>query len=323
MVLAYQIKEPVDSKKLCLKKISLDEPKADEVRIKNHYVAVNHFDVHHRNGQYKLSQFPATLGISGSGEITKIGNTVKNYKKGDLVSYATNFIGSYAEEINIKAQILFSPDKNIPLAAQTAINAPSLLAHALITNVYSVKKNNNVFITGATGGVGNILTQILTSIGVKVYGIVGQDAKISQAKAFGCKHVFNYNNKDFYEEVANATNNQGASVIYDAIGESFYPKAIKILQRTGILVNYGDSSGVIKDMRAMELWQKSLFFVKPHLSIIRGFNLDRIISNDYLFTAITKKNITPHFEIIDFKNIANAHQRIENREVIGNIVAKL
>ncbi|MBT4878395.1 MAG: zinc-binding dehydrogenase [Alphaproteobacteria bacterium] len=322
MVLAYQVTEPVEAKKFKIKKITLPDLKPNEVRVKNHFAAVNHFDVHHRNGQYPLTNYPQTLGVSGSGEIIKLGSAVRNYKVGDKVIYATNFIGSYAEEVNINANILFSPDKNTSLETLTAISLPCIFAHALLTNVYSVKKNNNVFVTGATGGVGNILVQMLNSLGVNVYGVVGSDEKIAQAKGFGCKYALNYKKESFLKEVLQVTGNKGAHVIYDAYGEKFYKNAIKILQPTGILVNYGDSTGVIQNMNALELWKKSLFFVKPHASVIRSYKLDRIVSNDYIYNALKDRKIIPKVEVINFKDIPKAHTRIENGEVIGNIVAR-
>ena len=63
------------------KDLKLEEPKADEVTIKNHAIGLNYIDTYHRSGLYPLT-LPSPIGLEGAGEITKVGSDVKDFKVG-------------------------------------------------------------------------------------------------------------------------------------------------------------------------------------------------------------------------------------------------
>ena len=48
------------------------EPGPGEVRIRHHAVGLNFIDVYHRTGLYPLGDLPATPGMEGAGEVTKV-----------------------------------------------------------------------------------------------------------------------------------------------------------------------------------------------------------------------------------------------------------
>ena len=81
------------------KELKLEEPKADEVTIKNHAIGLNYIDTYHRSGLYPLT-LPSPIGLEGAGEITKVGSDVKDFKVGDKVAYCAAPLGAYSTHRN-------------------------------------------------------------------------------------------------------------------------------------------------------------------------------------------------------------------------------
>ena len=83
------------------KELKLEEPKADEVTIKNHAIGLNYIDTYHRSGLYPLT-LPSPIGLEGAGEITKVGSDVKDFKVEDKVAYCAAPLGAYSTHRNIQ-----------------------------------------------------------------------------------------------------------------------------------------------------------------------------------------------------------------------------
>ena len=95
MANSYIVKQTGNSGSLKLTTNKLAPLKDNEVRVKNLFVSVNHFDIHQRKGDYKVDEFPFNPGISGGGEVIETGRAARGFKIGQKVVYGTSFIGSY------------------------------------------------------------------------------------------------------------------------------------------------------------------------------------------------------------------------------------
>ena len=69
-------------------KLSISEPKENEVLIKHSAIGLNFIDTYHRSGLYPVP-LPSSIGLEGAGIIEKVGPSVKNFKEGDKVAYET------------------------------------------------------------------------------------------------------------------------------------------------------------------------------------------------------------------------------------------
>ena len=134
---------------------------------------------------------------------------------------------------------------NIDLKLAAASTLQGLTAQYLTKKSWEVKNHHFVLIHAASGGVGQILTQLSKFTGATVIGTVGNDYKASIAKTNGCDFVINYSNENFESKVNNYTNKHGADVIYDAVGKDTFEKGLKCLAKRGRIVSYGISSGKI------------------------------------------------------------------------------
>ena len=62
--------------------VELEDPGADQIRIRHSAIGLNFVDVYHRRGIYPLP-LPAVPGVEGAGVVEAVGEYVTNVKVGD------------------------------------------------------------------------------------------------------------------------------------------------------------------------------------------------------------------------------------------------
>src|SRR5215469_8106370 len=78
-----------------IENVELDEPRADEIRVRISAVGVCHTDIVAREGLMPFS-LPAVLGHEGAGVVDAVGSAVKKVKKGDRVAISFRSCGQCA-----------------------------------------------------------------------------------------------------------------------------------------------------------------------------------------------------------------------------------
>ena len=304
------------------KKISIPNPKKDEVLINQTNVGLNYIDVYQRSGKYPLN-LPSSLGMEGVGLVSAIGENVENVKVGDRVGYVMGPPGSYAESRLYPAHRLIQLPNYISDSEAAAILLKGLTVSYLVKKTFPVKKGQKVLIHAAAGGVGLVACQWLNKLGVEVIGTVSSDEKAEVAKAHGCHHTINYTIDNFADRVIEITNGNGVPVVFDGVGKETFEGSIKCLSPFGMLVSFGASSGSPPEIALAMLAKKSLYITRPSLA-------------PHTATAKLIEEIsTPLFEVIKnglsitinksypLKEASKAHSDLENRKTTGSTIFKI
>ena len=299
-------------------------PGPGEVLIEQSVIGVNFADVMMREGKYFLKpDLPAIPGLEGTGVVTAVGGSVESISAGQRVGYVMS-LGAYAEQ---KVQ----PADNvipIPDGISDEVAGSSLLrgmtAHYLLKSSYAVSEQDTVLVHSAAGGVGTLLVQWAKHLGATVIGTVSSEAKADVATRLGCDLVINYSDQDFAKEVRSFTNDKGATVVYDAVGESTYKGNIEALGIRGYLVNYGASSGPLPPIDATQINSKSLFFNKsslPHYTLTPAERAERA---QEFFNLVAQGVLTPEVShIYPLANAAQAHIDIASRKTTGSVALRV
>ena len=299
--------------------------KDEDVRIKHSAIGLNYIDTYHRNGIYPLpEELPVCPGLEAAGEIIQIGKNVKNFNIGDKVCYASTPLGSYCEIRDFPASKTIKIPKNISENTIASILLKGMTVEYLFERLHKIKKNQIILFHAAAGGVGLIACQWAKSIGCTMIGTVSNNEKGKLAIENGCSHVINYKKENVIKEVMNITNGKGVSVAYDGVGKDTFETSIACLDFRGLLVSFGQSSGMVDDVNLHKTFNpKSLFYTRPTLM---HYNLTReqlINSSNLLFKKIINKEINKNiYKIIDLKFASEAHTLIESRKTFGSIILK-
>lgn len=177
-----------------LKEMTLDRPvpKAKQVLVQNFAAAIEPFDCKIRSGTIPLDQpLPLILGSSVAGKIIQVGSEVTGFKIGQRVVASPHF-RSYAEYTAIgQSQLAVIPD-NVSYVQAAAAALSGQTAWQLAQEVKKVSlPQGALLINGASGNVGQVLTQVLLPDFTEVYVTVGQTAAAKMQQLFPTVKVTN------------------------------------------------------------------------------------------------------------------------------------
>jgi NADPH:quinone reductase-like Zn-dependent oxidoreductase len=139
----------------------------------------------------------------------------------------------------------------LPCSGGTAMNM-LLLAGAGAGDV--------ALVTGASGGVGTFLVQILKALGADVVATAGR-SKHEAVRNLGADCVIDRDDSELEARVLEHTRGQRLSLVADVVGGAHFPTLLRLLRRGGRYVAAGAIAGpmVELDLRTLYLKNLSLF----------------------------------------------------------------
>ncbi len=220
----------------------LPSPDATDVRVRHTALGVNFVDVYHRNGLYRLPELPAVLGVEAAGVVEALGPEVRGIAVGDRVVYAGLPVGGYATARNIPAaKLLPIPDGVSDVQAAAAL-LRGITAHMLFQHVRPVRAGDTILVQAAAGSLGQVLGQWGASLGARMIGTVGSEAKGSVARSKGYEVAIPYRQTDFVAEVLRLTGGQGVDFAIDGIGGETLNKTLQAVRPFGLAASVGQVS---------------------------------------------------------------------------------
>ena len=298
--------------------VQLPPPPAGEVRVKHTAIGVNFIDTYHRTGLYALP-LPSGLGSEAAGVVEAIGGGVTAFKTGDRVGYASGFIGSYAEAVNIPAARLVKIPDGVSDEVAAAVLLKGMTAQYLLRRIHPVKAGETIVFHAAAGGVGQIGVQWAKHLGASVIGTTTSPDKVAQCKANGCDHVLNSQDAGWEKKVREITGGAGVPVVYDSIGKDTFLAGLDCLAPRGIMVTYGNASGPVDPFSPSLLAGKgSLFVTRPTLGHYTRTPQELQETADDLFAVIAsgavRVAINQRFAL---KDAAQAHDALTSKKTTG------
>jgi NADPH:quinone reductase len=304
---------------LVYEEAAVPAPGPGEVLLRQHAIGVNYIDIYHRNGLYKLPNYPVTIGSEGAGEVIGVGSDVERLKVGDRVAYAGP-IGAYAEVRVIPENRLVKLPDGIDYVTAASIMMRGMTTRYLLRQTYPVDASTTLLFHAAAGGVGLIACQWARALGATMIGTVGSDEKAELARENGCAHVINTRREDFVGRVRELTDGRGCDVVYDSVGKDTFPQSLECLKPRGLWVSFGNSSGPIPPFELTAL-KGSLFATRPSILAYTATTRDLEENAADLFEMVLAKKIritTNHR--YPLARAADAHRDLEARKTTGSII---
>ncbi|PSS35908.1 2-alkenal reductase [Actinidia chinensis var. chinensis] len=168
-------------------------------------------------GSYVESFVPGSP-ISGFGASRVLDSGHPNFKKGDLIWGITGW-----EEYSLitTPETLFKIEHtDVPLSYYTGLlGMPGLTAYAGFYDVASPKKGEYVFISAASGAVGQLVGQFAKLLGCFVVGSAGSKAKVDLLKnKFGFDEAVNYKEEQDLEAALKMYFPNGIDIYFENVG---------------------------------------------------------------------------------------------------------
>lgn len=296
-------------------------PAAGEATVRQQAVGVNYIDIYHRTGVYPVP-LPSGIGVEGAGVVEALGPGVTDIAVGDRVGYAGGPLGSYAEVRNLPADRLVKLPAEIGAEQAAAMMLKGLTAQYLLRRTYRVQPGDTILVHAAAGGVGLIMCQWARALGARVIGTVGSDAKAELARAHGCDHPIVYTREKFAERVRELTGGEGVPVVYDSIGKDTFMDSLACLRPLGMMVSFGNASGVVPPFDTGILSRLgSLFLTRPTLFAYAARRGDLLAMAAELFEVVVSGKV--RIEVAQrypLREAAQAHRDLEARRTTGSTV---
>lgn len=191
---AYRVHAHGTSARGRIDDIAIDQLAAGELVIKTAYSSVNYKDALAGSGQGKiLRQYPLVGGIDVAGHVVQSADP--RFKEGDAVlvtgcGLSETRDGGYSEYARIEAKWA------IPLPTGLSLREAMILGTAGFTaalSLYRMEANGQtpemgpIVVTGATGGVGMLAIDLLTTAGYEVHAITGKADQFEALVTLGAR----------------------------------------------------------------------------------------------------------------------------------------
>jgi NADPH2:quinone reductase len=241
------------------------DPGPGDLRVDVAAAGVNYIDVYYRTGAYPLAT-PFIVGSEGAGVVSAVGSEVTGYRKGDHVAWAMVPGAGYAQQVIVPAVRAVPVPAGIDDETAGAVLLQGLTAQYLTRSTYPARPGETALVHAAAGGVGLLLTQVLSHRGVRVIATTSTTSKATLALQAGAAEVIRYDRDSVATEVRRFTDARGVDVVYDGVGQATFDASIDSLRPRGMFVSFGAASGKVAPVDPQLLQSKgSLFFTRPTL----------------------------------------------------------
>jgi len=297
------------------------EPGPGQVLVDVAASGVNFIDAYQRAGVYP-KQMPFVAGSEGAGVVSALGADVGDLAVGDRVAWAMVDGGGYAEQVVVPADRVVPVPAGVELESAAAVMLQGMTAHYLCESTYPIRPGQTALVHAAAGGLGLLLTQMLSLKEARVIGTTSTPEKAALAEGAGASDIILYGDADVAADVRRLTGGRGVDVVYDGVGKSTFDAGLDCLVPRGMMVLFGAASGPPPPVDPQVLNQKgSLFLTRPSLAhhiAERAELLDR--SSDVLGLVASRQLSVRIGGRYAFEEAGQAHADLEGRRTTGKLL---
>jgi L-iditol 2-dehydrogenase len=263
-------------KKLTYKDVPEPSIKDDEVLVKVKAVGICGSDVHGMDGSTGRRIPPLIMGHEASGMIESAGSKVKEWKKGDRVTFDSTIYneddwftrhgmynlsdgrmvlgvsckefrreGAFAEYVSVPQHILHRIPDNVSFTQAAMVEPAAVALHAI--NLTPMTEEDTVLVIGA-GMVGMFVIQLLKIRGCKkVIAIDPEADRLEKAKQCGADFTFSPDDPGMKEQVQSKTEGRGVDVVFEVVGvTATLQMGIDLMRKGGTMTVIGNVTPTVE-----------------------------------------------------------------------------
>jgi NADPH2:quinone reductase len=320
---AIVVREQGGPEVLVLEEAPDPAPGPGEVLVRLDAAGVNMIDVQQRSGAYAGVELPYTPGTEGAGEVVATGEGVEGLAPGARVAFAV-VPGAYAELVTVPAERAVPVPDAVSSEDAAAVLLQGMTAHYLATSVCAIEPGEVVVVQAAAGGVGLLLTQLATALGIGVIGTTSTEEKAAAVREAGAEEVVIRGRDDLSAAVRDRTGGRGARVVFDSVGRETFEESLGCVARRGYLVLFGQSSGAVPPFDLRRLQQAgSIFVTRPGLAHYTATREELLMRSGAVFAGLASGALRLRVHrVYPLGDAAQAHRDLQGRGTIGKLVLR-
>ena len=306
-----------------IKELRMRDIEPGNVIIKVHYSSLNYKDALAASGVKGVaSSYPFVPGIDVAGEILK--SSTDNFKIGDKV-IATGYklgmsvFGGFGELVQIPQEWVVPLPSNFSFIDAMSLGTAGLTAGACVKKILnnSPSFKDPVLVSGATGGVGSVAVNLLSSLNFEVHAITGKLNEETILKKMGASKVIDRN--EFMAEPIKPLDKAVYSAGVDTVGGDILAKMLSMIQSHGSVACCGNVAG-------MKFTSSVFPFILRGVSLIGVDSAESEINFKKeiwdLFSNDWSLNLDDYSKVISLEDIGDEITKILDGKQIGRVVIK-
>jgi NADPH2:quinone reductase len=302
-------------------------PGSGQLLIETAAIGVNFPDIRERLGVYNKAetrvggvQLPQVGGLAVAGTVVAAGPQTSVEVGRKVVALMKK--GAYAQLAVAEEGLSAVIDDDADQVTLAGFAAQAACAHLLLQASTTLRAGESLLVHGAAGGVGSLAVQIAKALGAKpVIGTASTAERRDFVKSLGADAAISYEEPGWTEQVRELTAGRGVDVLIESIGGDVFEQNFDALATFGRYLLLGSTRGPGEPFAPRRLMTKSQALIGFYLPVF--YDRPELIGNALRFLADGLKTgqITPSVdEVLPLSQAAEAHRRLESREVRGVIV---
>ena len=332
-MLAVQASAPGSADALRSVRVPVPRPGPGQVLLRVEAASVNFSDVKRRRGDVYpfATDWPYVPGGEVAGTVAACGEGVESLAAGTPVFGLAGFDGrgGYAQyALAVAAQVNPIPP-GLDAARASVLVIAGGTAMLLVREAGRLAAGETVLIPAAAGGVGHYAVQIARRLGAKlVIAGASSPAKAQAALANGAHVSVDETRESWADEVLRATDGAGVDLLLESSGGVVLAQGLRALAPFGRAVVYGAASGHAATLGAADL--EHLLYAPARNQSLAAFNLGGWFMarpqaagaalGELIGAVLSGAITTPPITTLPLAQAAEAHRRLEVRQVTGKIV---
>ena len=296
------------------------------------------------------------VGSDASGVIVKVGSAVRNWKPGDRVTVHCNYLddqdpsahddsmlaanqriwgfetnfGGLADLSVVKANQLMPKPAHLSWeeAAVNALCSSTSYRMLVGDNAANMKQGDNVFIWGATGGIGAYATQLVLNGGGTPVGVVSSPERAELLNAMGCEFVVDRKAEGY--QFWSDENTQDESewrrlgkqvrgmigddpdIVFEHPGRSTMGASVFITKRGGKIVTCAATSGYMIEYDNRHLWMKLKSIISSHFANYQeAWEMNRLLGTGAIVPVMS--------DVFALDHVGDAALKVHRNEAEGKL----
>ncbi|MDA0704993.1 MAG: zinc-binding dehydrogenase [Proteobacteria bacterium] len=322
-------------------------PGRDEVLVEVSACGLNNTDIWNREGKYGTDRdpaavtgagrapgrFPVIQGADVAGRIVAVGEGVDAARIGDrvicnFVHYAPNpnemgfaaslgspgRAGGYAQYTVVRTENAYGYDGPLSDAELATFPCAYITAEHML-EAAGVEAGQLVLVTGASGGVGSALIQLVNARGAEAIAATSarwaEDVAGLKPRAVVLRD--GKNGRDFYDQVREAAGGAGVHVVADIVGGPHFTDCLALLRKGGCYVSAGAIAGPVVPFDLRTMYLNYLRLVGVSIGYARHF--DAVMG--HIEAGRVKPLLAASYPLSE---IRAAQEKFMSKDFFGNIV---
>ena len=308
----------------------IDDPKPGpgEVLVELRAASLNHLDIWVRRGMPSVPK-PRILGADGAGVVAALGEGVDGFAPGDRVVLNPGIphgdritvVGEHTDGTNcelkaIPAAQLYPLVESLTFEEGAAFPLVFETAYRMLVTKAALGEGEWVLLWGIGGGVALAAFEIARTLGARTIVTSSSREKLVRARSLGADVIVNHVDDDVVAVVKDATEERGADVVVETVGEATWDRSLSAAAANGRVVVCGATTGHSPPARLYRLWWKQL--------VVYGSTMGMPSDFERAYELVRDGKVRIHLDsVFPLAEAAQAHRRLESGAQFGKVVLSI